>query len=276
MKGNAVCSLRGLQNAGLSILLTLTPAAISAVEITTNDTVAVEFKLTGPPSTNNGIVDLMEIFPINGALYEVGAVDATVKLYDGNRLLGTYLIVNSFGANFRGVTSQWRFQNPTIIDFTSIRDGSIDGRIEYRITRLPNNLTSIDIDLFSTVPALGVGLGESSYQGINVGVPQITDAYIALDSDSDGVSNRSDNCPMISNAEQINSDNDSQGDACDSDDDNDGLSDETESMLGTDPKDWDTDNDGTDDGTEVAEGRDPLVNEPIKAIMPGITILLSD
>ncbi|MFT5571436.1 MAG: hypothetical protein ACI9FR_000350 [Cryomorphaceae bacterium] len=57
-------------------------------------------------------------------------------------------------------------------------------------------------------------------------VPQADDlAGVAsmYDKDSDGVGVASDNCPSISNASQTNSDTDALGDACDGDDDNDGV-----------------------------------------------------
>ncbi|HSC75657.1 MAG TPA: thrombospondin type 3 repeat-containing protein [Pseudomonadales bacterium] len=41
------------------------------------------------------------------------------------------------------------------------------------------------------------------------------DASESLDSDSDGVGDNADNCPLISNADQLNTDGDFQGDACD-------------------------------------------------------------
>ena len=55
-----------------------------------------------------------------------------------------------------------------------------------------------------------------------------------LISDSDSGDN-SDNCPSLSNTDQFNTDEDPEGDACDSDDDNDGFTDAREELDGTDP-----------------------------------------
>ena len=61
------------------------------------------------------------------------------------------------------------------------------------------------------------------------------------------------------------------GDACDPDDDNDGLTDIEEAALGTNRLLADTDNDGVNDGAEVAFGSDPLVGH--LSIMPRTTRL---
>ncbi len=45
------------------------------------------------------------------------------------------------------------------------------------------------------------------------------------DADSDSIPDISDNCPSVSNPTQANTDGDDKGDACDSDDDNDGITD---------------------------------------------------
>ncbi len=81
---------------------------------------------------------------------------------------------------------------------------------------------------------------------------------MALDRDQDLVLDGIDNCAASVNGTQLNFDGDTQGDVCDADDDNDGLTDIQEAGLGTNPLNVDTDGDGFDDGAEVQFGSDPL------------------
>jgi hypothetical protein len=87
-----------------------------------------------------------------------------------------------------------------------------------------------------------------------------------LDTDLDGIPDTADNCPLIPNPLQEDFDGDNVGDACDLDDDNDGLLDTVETNTGTfvdandtgtDPLNADTDGDGFDDGVEVNAGTNP-------------------
>jgi hypothetical protein len=53
---------------------------------------------------------------------------------------------------------------------------------------------------------------------------------LRADSDGDGDRDDADSCPLDANADQLDTDGDHQGDACDLDDDNDGLSDAVEAL----------------------------------------------
>lgn len=74
---------------------------------------------------------------------------------------------------------------------------------------------------------------------------------MSLDADGDGYNHDTDNCPLASNANQLDTDGDKLGNACDADDDNDGLPDALELSIGTNPLLVDTDGDSLSDYVEV-------------------------
>lgn len=78
------------------------------------------------------------------------------------------------------------------------------------------------------------------------------------DTDGDGVDDSRDNCPLIRNRAQTDSDADGLGHPCDQDRDGDGLSNAEETGLGTNLYQVDTDHDGLDDRTEILLMIDPL------------------
>ncbi len=71
------------------------------------------------------------------------------------------------------------------------------------------------------------------------------------DIDGDEICGDVDNCPAVSNPDQADNDLDNLGDACDPDDDNDGLTDEQEAVAGTDPFNSDSDGDTVGDASDV-------------------------
>jgi hypothetical protein len=70
---------------------------------------------------------------------------------------------------------------------------------------------------------------------------------LLADTDADTLGDFLDNCPAAANSDQLNTDGDNLGNACDADDDNDGLSDTQEASLGTNPLVMDTDSDTVGD-----------------------------
>ncbi|GEM_PF-5726196 len=71
------------------------------------------------------------------------------------------------------------------------------------------------------------------------------------DQDKDGIADDKDNCPKTPNPDQKDTDGFGRGDACDPDLDGDRLSNQEESVLGTNPNGADSDQDGLPDGVEV-------------------------
>ena len=101
-------------------------------------------------------------------------------------------------------------------------------------------------DASETVDTDGDGVGDNTdpypSDADNDGTPDAHDAFPAnpgeaVDTDGDGIGNNADNCPADANFDQANLDEDSAGDACDADDDNDGFTDAEEAEAGSDPQD---------------------------------------
>jgi len=80
------------------------------------------------------------------------------------------------------------------------------------------------------------------------GLDNDCDGIVDDDCDQDGIPNSQDNCPEVYNPDQLDSDGDGQGDACDEDDDNDGTPDGDD----CDP----TDNSVCPNCPEVCDGKD--------------------
>lgn len=81
------------------------------------------------------------------------------------------------------------------------------------------------------------------------------------DDDDDGILDVDDNCPLVSNADQANNDNDGEGDFCDQDDDNDGVLDLEDNCPFTANADQaDFDGDGIGDVCDEDVDNDGLAN----------------
>ncbi|MFQ5514875.1 MAG: hypothetical protein ACE5FG_10585 [Myxococcota bacterium] len=114
----------------------------------------------------------------------------------------------------------------------------------------------------SSLRALATSDGPLTYTCVPPGSGQ----RMGVDRDGDGALDGIDNCAITPNESQLDTDADGAGNACDADDDDDGLLDEVETNTGvfvspldtgTDPLLADTDGDGFSDGFEVSQGSDP-------------------
>ncbi len=128
----------------------------------------------------------------------------------------------------------------------------------------------------TTVDAVEVLTGYDFYSNLPEPIQRCVEAGInganpPLDTDADTVPDSVDNCPIDSNSDQADFDSDGLGDACDPDNDNDGVAD-TEDAFPFDPTesvdtdgdgignnaDTDDDGDGQSDADEIACGSNPL------------------
>ena len=93
----------------------------------------------------------------------------------------------------------------------------------------------------------------------------ISGAGPSPDTDGDGVKDSGDNCPLISNASQLDTDGDDIGDACDDDRDGDGLTNNDDNCpLISNASQLDTDGDDIGDACDDDSDGDGLTNEPVQ------------
>lgn len=163
-------------------------------------------------------------------------------------------------------------------DFITTQDNDADGMANLFEILLGLDVNNPDtdgdgvpdgVDVFPSVSAEwadldGDGIGDNSDDDIDGDGLSNSDELLygtdpkLVDTDGDGALDADDNCKVVSNADQKDTDSDGKGDACVDDADGDGLSDAEEATRGTNKLLVDTDGDGLGDGTEVSLGTNPL------------------
>jgi hypothetical protein len=150
-----------------------------------------------------------------------------------------------------------------------IRDVDVDQN-QYNIEgRLTTNICtsgtlSVSYTLFGTCSMnnelLPIRLDSSNIRGtfvgvVNCNIPDTTDT------DNDDIIDENDNCPLVANTDQRDTDGDGQGDACDLDDDNDSVADTFDNcdlIANTDQRD--TDGDGQGDACDNDDDNDGVTD----------------
>ena len=145
-------------------------------------------------------------------------------------------------------TSDGTAQSPS--DYTSVTGGTITiekGQLTTQINiPIISDTTPESNEIFS-LKLLSVTPNTHGVISTTNQMAQVTLIDDDPDADSDTVEDSRDNCPSSANTNQANADTDGKGNACDTDDDNDGLTDAEEATRGTDPLKSDTDGDSVDD-----------------------------
>jgi len=175
-----------------------------------------------------------------------------------------------WGDNRQGQSNPPQLENPTQIESGSNHSCALDdtgvvcwGNNDFGQVDVPNlaNPTSIALGNYHSCAQDNTGL--VCWGRNDVGQTDVPELTFTTDVD---------NCPNVHNPDQLDTDNDNIGDACDSDADNDGFNNEIDSFplnsqeqLDADSdgignnSDLDDDNDGLNDDLELHHGLDPLV-----------------
>ncbi len=131
--------------------------------VSPGEIVKFSFTLSGPPTCPSGPCDTFVMSPFGATSIFVGLPIMHIELFDGNTLLGSYVGV-AVVADFVSSTSQFTFGNPTVIDFSSFLDGSINGTVYYQLT--DGSITNTSLDPANAGFSVGHATSSNGFTGM--------------------------------------------------------------------------------------------------------------
>ena len=139
--------------------------------------------------------------------------------------------------------------------------------VAYELAAGGKSATQLDKIQTTATSIMGLEIGPNGHlYYVDNGQDEVVRIDPYTDEDGDGIGDQVDNCPFIANALQANFDNDSFGDACDADDDNDSILDVDDQCI-RGQLEWtstllkDHDGDGCLDATEDLDDDNDAVND---------------
>jgi hypothetical protein len=219
------------------------PAGCGALQLTTNATTTAKAQYLH--ATNTALASITELSyytkQVSGTPLVADPSYQLVTFLNGGTSGFTTLVFEPYqnplqGAIVAGTWQSWDvdaglfWSTRTVTCSNGTITGTPGGPSSYTLAQInsicPNALVAgFGVNIGSNNPSYDVYTDLVNFNG---------DVYdFEPDSDGDGVTNCQDNCPLVANADQVDTDGDGQGDVCDTDDDNDGVLDGNDQCPGT-------------------------------------------
>ncbi len=228
-----------------------------------------------------GLIDDIQVFAIppllNDATSTASQQAQVVSYRMANEMLTALTASIQEDAQTNGSTAS--MQDVLAALAADVADGSIDGNhngeaiptlaevsdLAQMVTQDPSQLaipgtefTAADIVSLVTdeVTSTGTTVDVTALEDGTVANPTPEPASLAADSDADTVNDEADNCPGTTNTDQVDTDQDTLGNACDPDDDNDGVADAEDAFVLDPNESEDTDSDGVGNNADPDDDND--------------------